>query len=160
MSFVERFIILCPYLRVSTIRGSTVIPHNYYYCISCTCTCILTSYMYMYKKGYQSIHVNTNPHSYLYFVSTVKHSWDSMVQSIQDHISSLNWNYRTQLRDKNITYKPGLGEFVDANTVKVIVMCVCRIKFYIISTLASSGFVFCISYYMIFFVDKTVCVCF
>ena len=28
MSFVERSIILCPYLRGSTIRGSTVYSHN------------------------------------------------------------------------------------------------------------------------------------
>ena len=49
----------------------------------------------------------------------VKHSWGTMVQGIQDHIGSLNWGYRSQLRDRNIAYKNGLGELIDANTVKV-----------------------------------------
>jgi hypothetical protein len=30
----------------------------------------------------------------------VRHNWSEMVSAIQDHIGSLNWGYRVQLRDK------------------------------------------------------------
>jgi thioredoxin reductase (NADPH) len=33
-------------------------------------------------------------------VSTIKHDWTKMVEAIQNHIGSLNWGYRVQLRDK------------------------------------------------------------
>ena len=32
----------------------------------------------------------------------VEHNWKTMVKNIQDHIGSLNWNYRTSLRDKGV----------------------------------------------------------
>ena len=38
---------------------------------------------------------------------------------LQDHIGSLNWGYRVQLRDKKVDYKNAYAEFVNANTVKV-----------------------------------------
>jgi thioredoxin reductase (NADPH) len=33
---------------------------------------------------------------------TVKHDWTKMVTAVQDHIGSLNWGYRVQLRDKKV----------------------------------------------------------
>ena len=38
---------------------------------------------------------------------------------IQNHIGSLNWAYRVELRDKKVTYKNATGTLVNAHTVKV-----------------------------------------
>lgn len=49
--------------------------------------------------------------------------------SIQNHIGSLNWAYRVELRDKKVLYKNATGTLVDAHTVKVkdfpSYMCIC-----------------------------------
>jgi hypothetical protein len=37
-------------------------------------------------------------------VTSEGHDWTKMVTSIQDHIGSLNFGYRTALRDNNVTY--------------------------------------------------------
>ena len=47
-----------------------------------------------------------------------KHDWGKMVTGIQDHIGSLNFGYRTALREKKVDYKNEYCSFVDANTVK------------------------------------------
>lgn len=52
------------------------------------------------------------------FSEEVKHSWTQMVEAIQNHIGSLNWNYRTQLRDKGVKYVNALSEFTDPHTIK------------------------------------------
>lgn len=62
--------------------------------------------------------------SNLYFLHfgqffSVRHNWDTMRNGIQDYIASLNWNYRVQLRNKNVTYMNSYGEFQDAHTLKV-----------------------------------------
>jgi thioredoxin reductase (NADPH) len=49
--------------------------------------------------------------------ASVKHDWPTMVSSVQDHISSLNFGYRVSLRDKGVEYKNALGSFVDAHTL-------------------------------------------
>lgn len=41
-----------------------------------------------------------------------------MVSNIQDHIGSLNWGYKVQLRDKAVTYKNEFATFVDPHTVE------------------------------------------
>ncbi|XP_052213921.1 thioredoxin reductase 1, cytoplasmic-like isoform X3 [Dreissena polymorpha] len=47
----------------------------------------------------------------------VEHNWTTMKNAIQDHIGSLNWGYRVQLRDKKVEYKNAYAEFVDKNKV-------------------------------------------
>ena len=42
-----------------------------------------------------------------------------MKNAIQDHIGSLNWNYRVELRSKQVTYHNAYGEFIDKHTIKV-----------------------------------------
>ena len=42
-----------------------------------------------------------------------------MKNGIQDHIGSLNWNYRVQLRSKNVNYVNGYATFIDPHTIKV-----------------------------------------
>lgn len=51
---------------------------------------------------------------------TVQHNWQTLKTAVQDHIGSLNWNYRVQLRDKSVTYINGFAEFVDPHTVKTV----------------------------------------
>jgi thioredoxin reductase (NADPH) len=46
------------------------------------------------------------------------HDWSKMVDNIQDHIHGLNFNYRVELRDKNVTYLNMLGTFKDAHTLE------------------------------------------
>lgn len=47
-----------------------------------------------------------------------KHNWEKMVEGVQDHIGSLNWGYRTALRDKKVEYINGLASFVDPWTIE------------------------------------------
>uniref|UniRef100_A0A7S0X6A9 thioredoxin-disulfide reductase (NADPH) n=1 Tax=Mantoniella antarctica TaxID=81844 RepID=A0A7S0X6A9_9CHLO len=50
-------------------------------------------------------------------VKSEGHDWNKMVTAIQDHIGSLNFGYRTTLRDKNVEYMNAYGAFVDAHTI-------------------------------------------
>lgn len=50
----------------------------------------------------------------------IKLNWQTLVQGIQDHIGSLNWGYRVQLRERKITYLNAFATFVDAHTVKTV----------------------------------------
>lgn len=49
---------------------------------------------------------------------TVKHNWTKMVEEVQNHIGSLNWAYRVNLREKEVTYLNEYAEFVDEHTLK------------------------------------------
>jgi len=49
--------------------------------------------------------------------TSTTHDWKVMVQSVQDHIRSLNFGYTKDLRDKRVTYENALGTFVDDHTV-------------------------------------------
>ncbi|EDO38228.1 predicted protein [Nematostella vectensis] len=52
------------------------------------------------------------------FDEKVKHNWESLREGVQNHIGSLNWGYRVQLREKSVTYKNAFGEFIDNHTIK------------------------------------------
>ena len=47
------------------------------------------------------------------------HSWETMVQNVQDHIKGLNFGYRVELREKGISYLNKLAKFKDAHTLEV-----------------------------------------
>ncbi|KAI1294836.1 Thioredoxin reductase 1, cytoplasmic [Halotydeus destructor] len=49
---------------------------------------------------------------------TIKHNWDKMVENIQNHIRSLNFGYRVNLREEKVQYINAYAEFVDPHTVK------------------------------------------
>jgi len=49
----------------------------------------------------------------------IQHNWEKMKTNIQDHIGSLNWGYRVQLRDKQVEYINGYGQFVDPHRLLV-----------------------------------------
>jgi len=48
----------------------------------------------------------------------VAHNWNKLIEAIQDHIGSLNWGYRTSLREKKVEYLNAYGVFVDPHTVE------------------------------------------
>jgi thioredoxin reductase (NADPH) len=45
------------------------------------------------------------------------HDWEKMVGAIGDYIGSLNFGYRTSLRDKGVTYMNAYGAFTDPHTI-------------------------------------------
>lgn len=49
----------------------------------------------------------------------VNHNWETMKQNIQDHIGSLNWAYRVELRDKKVDYINAYGEFLDPHKLLI-----------------------------------------
>ena len=49
--------------------------------------------------------------------ANLTHDWVRMVNSVQDHIASLNFGYRTQLRSANVTYLNMRASFVDEHAV-------------------------------------------
>lgn len=50
----------------------------------------------------------------------VNHNWEVMKNAIQDHIGSLNWGYRVQLRDKKVNYINAYAVILDKNTIKAV----------------------------------------
>ena len=49
-----------------------------------------------------------------------QHSWEKMVEEVQNHIGSLNWGYRVALREKSVNYLNEYAEFVDAHTLRCV----------------------------------------
>uniref|UniRef100_A0A1A9WL68 thioredoxin-disulfide reductase (NADPH) n=1 Tax=Glossina brevipalpis TaxID=37001 RepID=A0A1A9WL68_9MUSC len=49
----------------------------------------------------------------------IRPDWGKLVQSVQNHIKSINWVTRVDLRDKKIEYLNGLGSFRDPHTILV-----------------------------------------
>lgn len=48
------------------------------------------------------------------------HNWEVMVESVQNHIKSLNWGYKTQLRQKDVVYLNAYARMVDPHTIKTV----------------------------------------
>ena len=48
------------------------------------------------------------------------HNWELLKTNVQNHIRGLNFKYRVDLREKNVTYLNMLGKFVDKNTVETV----------------------------------------
>lgn len=47
------------------------------------------------------------------------HNWNILRDNVQDHIRSLNFGYKVQLRDNNITYLNKLGKFISKHELEV-----------------------------------------
>eukprot|EP01027_Heterolobosea_sp_BB2_P022157 GEZU01032599.1.p2 GENE.GEZU01032599.1~~GEZU01032599.1.p2 ORF type:complete len:504 (+),score=174.12 GEZU01032599.1:256-1767(+) len=45
-------------------------------------------------------------------------NWETLVQGVQDHIGSLNWGYRVDLRNNKVTYLNAYGVFLDPHTLE------------------------------------------
>ncbi|XP_022907769.1 thioredoxin reductase 2, mitochondrial isoform X2 [Onthophagus taurus] len=52
--------------------------------------------------------------------STIKHNWESLREAVQNHIKSVNWVTRVELRDKKVEYINGLGSFKDPHTIETV----------------------------------------
>ncbi|XP_034839961.1 thioredoxin reductase 1, mitochondrial-like isoform X1 [Maniola hyperantus] len=50
-------------------------------------------------------------------VEQVKIDWSALTESVQNHIKSVNWVTRVDLREKKVDYINGLGEFKDPHTL-------------------------------------------
>ncbi|KAG5684208.1 hypothetical protein PVAND_013447 [Polypedilum vanderplanki] len=50
----------------------------------------------------------------------VKINWTKLTESVQNHIKSVNWVTRVDLRDKKVEYINGLGYFKDPHNVHVV----------------------------------------
>lgn len=49
---------------------------------------------------------------------TIKHNWKSMRESVQNHIKSINWMTKVELKDKRVEYVNAMGVFHDPYTVE------------------------------------------
>ncbi|XP_007893485.1 thioredoxin reductase 1, cytoplasmic isoform X2 [Callorhinchus milii] len=52
------------------------------------------------------------------FAEQVNHNWTTMKEAIQNYIGSLNWGYRVNLRENNVTYVNSYAEFVGPHKIK------------------------------------------
>lgn len=50
----------------------------------------------------------------------VKIDWEKLRENVQNHVKSVNWVTRVDLRDKKVEYINGLGYFKDAHTVAAV----------------------------------------
>ncbi|XP_033627120.1 thioredoxin reductase 2, mitochondrial-like isoform X2 [Asterias rubens] len=50
----------------------------------------------------------------------IDHSWEAMVEAVQNHVRSLNWGHRVQLKDKRVEYLNAKGTFVDEHTIRAV----------------------------------------
>ena len=48
------------------------------------------------------------------------HNWEEMRSNVQNHIRGLNFKYRVNLRENNVTYFNKLGKFLDPHTIEVV----------------------------------------
>jgi len=52
--------------------------------------------------------------------SKVQFNWETLSSNVQNHIRSLNWGYKTQLREKKVTYFNQLGSFISNKEVETV----------------------------------------
>ncbi|KAF5284339.1 hypothetical protein FQA39_LY04632 [Lamprigera yunnana] len=52
--------------------------------------------------------------------SSIQNSWSALTEAVQNHIKSVNWVTRVELRDKKVEYINGLGTFKDPNTIVTV----------------------------------------
>ena len=48
------------------------------------------------------------------------HSWEMLKTNVQNHIRGLNFKYRVDLREKEVTYLNQLGSFIDGHTLETV----------------------------------------
>lgn len=48
-----------------------------------------------------------------------KHNWEKMVNNINNHIRSINWGYKTDLRQRGITFYEKFATFEDKHTINL-----------------------------------------
>eukprot|EP00795_Rhopilema_esculentum_P008423 gene8423-14404_t len=48
------------------------------------------------------------------------HDWSVLSEAVQNHVHSLNWGHRVQLKTKSVDYINGKGSFLDSHTIKAV----------------------------------------
>ncbi|KNC79621.1 hypothetical protein SARC_07985 [Sphaeroforma arctica JP610] len=48
---------------------------------------------------------------------SIKHDWTTLVETVQNHVGSLNWGYKLGLRSNKVNYINATAAFIDAHTV-------------------------------------------
>ena len=51
--------------------------------------------------------------------TSLPHNWELMIENVDNHIRSLNWNYKKQLIQKEIKYYNALASLTDAHTINL-----------------------------------------
>lgn len=51
---------------------------------------------------------------------TTSHNWERMKDEIQNYIKSINFNYRVELRSKQVEYLNSYGTFIDPHTIRAV----------------------------------------
>lgn len=51
---------------------------------------------------------------------SVRNNWSKLTEAVQNHIKSVNWVTRVDLRDKKVEYINGLGYFKDPHNIHVL----------------------------------------
>jgi thioredoxin/glutathione reductase (selenoprotein) len=46
-------------------------------------------------------------------------NWEKLIQSVNMYIRKLNWNYKTELRDNQVTYYNAFAKFIDKHTLEL-----------------------------------------
>lgn len=70
----------------------------------------------------ESLHADTKPFGIVNEMngsSSIQHSWETMRENVQNYIRGLNFKYRVNLRENEVTYFNKLGRFVDAHTLEL-----------------------------------------
>ncbi|XP_070573284.1 thioredoxin reductase 2, mitochondrial-like isoform X2 [Ptychodera flava] len=47
-------------------------------------------------------------------------TWEKLIEGVQNHVKSLNWGHRVQLKDKRVEYLNAKGSFLDEHRIKAV----------------------------------------
>ncbi|KAM3961794.1 thioredoxin reductase 1 isoform 2-T2 [Aphomia sociella] len=106
--------------RVAVLDYVTPSPQGTKWGLGGTCVnvgCIPKKLMHQAALLGESIHEAVSYGWQVPTLDAVKIDWSALTQAVQNHIKSVNWVTRVDLRDKKIEYINGLGEFKDSHTV-------------------------------------------
>lgn len=80
--------------------------------------CIPKKLMHYGSMVNEALHLDSAPFG-IPTQSSGAHNWEEMRTNVQNHIRGLNFKYRVNLREKNVTYLNKLGRFVDPHTLEL-----------------------------------------
>ncbi|KAL4714016.1 hypothetical protein ACJJTC_008370 [Scirpophaga incertulas] len=106
--------------KVAVLDYVTPSPHGTKWGLGGTCVnvgCIPKKLMHQAAILGESIHEAVSYGWKVPQLDAVKIDWAALTESVQNHIKSVNWVTRVDLRDKKIDYINGLGAFKDPHTI-------------------------------------------
>jgi len=63
---------------------------------------------------------NTKAYGWVYDENTLQLDWSTLVENVQNHIKSINYGYRVQLKQKNVQYINEYAKFIDSHTIESV----------------------------------------